>query len=94
MSGANENEPAFPAPDAGEKDFGDRGFYSGMSLRDYFAARAMQSIWQKLDPHSDMWAENMVFTARNAYAMADAMLRARAQPGGQVRPGNTEAQPS
>ena len=41
----------------------------GMTLRDYFAAKAMQGIlFEGLD-------ENQ--TARHAYEMADAMLRAR-----------------
>jgi hypothetical protein len=42
---------------------------SGMTLRDYFAAKAMQGIlYEGLDP-----AE----TAQHAYEMADAMLKAR-----------------
>lgn len=36
------NEPAFPAPDRAEYEFGEinRGVYSGMTLRDYFASNA------------------------------------------------------
>jgi hypothetical protein len=46
----------------------------GMTLRDYFAAKAMQSYladraWQKDIPHAE--------TARVAYIVADAMLKAR-----------------
>lgn len=42
---------------------------NGMTLRDYFAAKAMQGIlYEGLEP-----AE----TAKHAYAMADAMLKAR-----------------
>ena len=43
--------------------------YTGMTLRDYFAARAMQGIlFAELDPAD---------TAKHAYRMADAMLKAR-----------------
>ena len=42
----------------------------GMTLRDYFAAKAMQALVQK---------NYFDFTAKNAYAMADAMLKAREQ---------------
>ncbi len=41
----------------------------GMTLRDYFAAKAMQGIlFEGLEPEE---------TAKHAYAMADAMLKAR-----------------
>jgi hypothetical protein len=41
----------------------------GMTLRDYFAAKALQGIlFEGLDPED---------TAKHAYAMADAMLKAR-----------------
>jgi hypothetical protein len=46
-------------------------FASEMSMRDYFAAKAMQSIcnvWPRITPES---------TAKTAYEFADAMLRAR-----------------
>ncbi len=55
----NNGGPAFPTGTA----------YQGMSLRDYFAAKAMQGIlFEGLDP-----AE----TAQHAYEMADAMLKER-----------------
>ncbi len=65
--------PAFPAPDLGEHDFGQRGAYWGMTLRDYFAAKAMQgfcsgSFWSETDNDD---------CASAAYKMADAMLKAR-----------------
>ena len=42
---------------------------TGMTLRDYFAAKAMQGIlFEGLPPEE---------TAKNAYEMADAMLKAR-----------------
>lgn len=46
--------------------------HNGMDLRDYFAAKAMQSLIQVL--HT-----GPVDTARNAYFMADAMMKAREQ---------------
>lgn len=45
----------------------------GMSLRDYFAAKAMQAITPLAEP------ENV---ARNAYTFADAMLAERAKAEG------------
>ena len=59
-----EDIPAFPS-------HGSMGEVTqeGMTLRDYFAAKAMQGIlFEGLDESE---------TAKNAYAMADAMLKAR-----------------
>jgi len=54
-------EQAFPNPH--------RTDMTGMTLRDYFAAKAMQGIlFEGLEERE---------TAKNAYAMADAMLKAR-----------------
>ena len=50
--------------------------HGGMTLRDYFAAKAMQAVitgyatQNKVDSYSDYWAGF-------AYEMADAMLKAR-----------------
>ena len=55
---------------------------SGMSLRDYFAAKAMQ-IQMTNKKEMNYWAseysveESWEFCARNAYDIADAMLKAR-----------------
>ena len=70
----NKNPSAFPLGIGGES-----GFNPGMTLRDYFAAKAMQSII--LDP----WymEQGMSFyvlgdhIANDAYIMADAMLAER-----------------
>ena len=43
--------------------------YEGMNLRDYFAAKAMQAMAQKYSHEGDI--------SRNAYKIADAMLKAR-----------------
>ena len=58
------NQPAFPAP-AGVAHITDQG----MTLRDYFAAKAMQTML-----HGTTSRENI---AKYAYSMADAMLKAR-----------------
>jgi hypothetical protein len=58
---------AFPAETA-------FGYTEGMTLRDYFAAKAMNSLISDPDWRSDMvWHE----TAYAAYQMADAMIKAR-----------------
>jgi hypothetical protein len=60
------NEPAFPT------GTGVTPYKSGMTLRDYFAARAMQTMlgWDNDHTNWDSYAED-------AYMMADAMLKAR-----------------
>ena len=45
---------------------------NGMSLRDYFAAKAMQSMFEKVVQHEDFKS-----CAKRAYWVADAMLEAR-----------------
>lgn len=49
-------------------------FQHGMSLRDYFAAKAMQALI-----HVQVKTK-LVQTTETAYEWADAMLRAREQP--------------
>ena len=65
--------PAFPAPDLGEHDFGQRGAYWGMTLRDYFAAKAMQGMLAA----EYAGTYRPALWANDSYAMADAMLKAR-----------------
>ncbi|MZR63824.1 hypothetical protein [Alcanivorax sp. DP30] len=68
MSEVNSGGPAFPVPnDANVND------QEGMTLRDYFAAKAMQGAIA--NPHSP--APDWERVAEHAYAMADAMLAAR-----------------
>ena len=50
-------------------------YYGGMTLRDYFAAKAMHASLS-LDPANAASSEEH---ARWAYEMADAMLKARGQ---------------
>ena len=69
MTAKNDGGPAFPPthdPDT---------HASGMTLRDYFAGRAMQSYLLDKDRDSftfEQWAQA-------SYEMADAMLKARGQ---------------
>ncbi len=50
--------------------------YSGISVRDYFAAKAMQGICA----HPDTWGRQTNEIAQAAYELADAMLAAGAKP--------------
>jgi len=61
---ADTGGPAFP--------YENRYEHEGMTLRDYFAAKAMQGIMT--DPDMTMGADKL---AEWAYTMADAMLKAR-----------------
>ena len=49
----------------------------GMTLRDYFAAKAMQSLLATFDTYYDeRWRDGL---AMDAYMVADAMLKARGE---------------
>ena len=77
MNTIDNGGPAFPV---GSGDMRDP---TGMSLRDYFAAKALQGlVWSDIA----MWPEgadvsdkptDAVYMARTAYLIADAMLDAR-----------------
>jgi hypothetical protein len=60
---------------------------SGLSARDYFAAKAMQGLYanptwlEAISECSKDVTEQSNSTARAAYRMADAMLRAREEKG-------------
>ena len=68
---SNTGGPAFPTEHTDTS-----GLYDGMSLRDFFAAKAMQGFManksnpMRFDPEND---------ASWAYTIADAMLKAREQ---------------
>ena len=68
MSNTENGGPAFPCHPGVENSI-----YDGMTLRDYFAAKAMQGMIGS-KAYIGMTAEGI---ARSAYAMADAMLEAR-----------------
>lgn len=66
--------PAFPTVDNWKVD-------SGMTLRDYFAAKAMQQFMLQEKPPTYEAGFGITyrreFVATQAYAMADAMMKAR-----------------
>jgi hypothetical protein len=66
------NPPAFPLHNHGVQTLGMH--ISGMTLRDYFAAKAMQGYCSDPDYKIDCGQED---TAIAAYRMADEMLKAR-----------------
>lgn len=72
MSNTNTGGPAFPVLHwiGGEST----GAEEGMTLRDYFAAKAMPSILDQQDVHDGRVYQNAAWIA---YQMADAMLKAR-----------------
>ena len=56
------------------------GGEGGMDLRDYFAAKVMQAILPTYDIQDVFENENTqmpIIVAKDAYALADAMLKAR-----------------
>jgi hypothetical protein len=74
----NHNRPAFPANhfDMAEGEH-------GLTMRDYFAAKAMQGLiscpdWRE-NAGEDVGMDASDYTAGAAYMMADAMLKARDQ---------------
>ena len=68
-----EDSPAFPIvhPD------GSGVQYYGMSLRDYFAAKAMQGFAASPSMIDSNDSRAISYVAAASYAMADAMLEAR-----------------
>lgn len=78
-----ENPPAFPEIETNSEigkasvPFSHVYSYGGMTLRDYFAAKAMQSIVVNIG--DIMLGGNSEDVAKSAYGMADAMLKERAK---------------
>jgi hypothetical protein len=66
-----KNPPAFPQQFNGTSE----PSLSGLSMRDYFAAKAMQALLRQYPDHLMNSPSNEV--ACDAYSMADAMLKAR-----------------
>jgi hypothetical protein len=73
MKSTNTGGPAFPQQVGVAAD--GSTFFEGLSLRDYFAAKAMQGILQYASHFDGPWE----FEAKAAYKIADAMLKARGQ---------------
>ena len=90
MSKANTGGPAFPLQSIGP-DFAPG--YAGMTLRDYFAAKAMQGLMamERASEYVDEYGDEMSYEegsvgtlfvhtkhlAEEAYMIADSMLKAR-----------------
>lgn len=72
--------PAFPVTLPNGQAYGDHQEFDGMTLRDYFAAKAMQSIIRGA-PNGTTFGEDCDVVngqyASAAYFIADAMLEAR-----------------
>jgi len=62
--------PAFPHD-------GQQNYTGGATLRDYFAAKAMQGIISASGDNNGHVDYHEDWVAKNAYKMADAMLKAR-----------------
>lgn len=69
--------PAFPVRHDLSGDGKSVMYHSGMSLRDYFAAQALNSVY--FNPSLGDEAKEIADMARMVYAVADAMLRERAK---------------
>ena len=70
MNSTNTGGPAFPVP-----DIDGSAVCEGMTLRDYFAAKAMQGILSATLTPNTIWSQDDA--AETAYNVADAMLEAR-----------------
>jgi hypothetical protein len=74
MSNTNTGGPAFPV-EYYDAELDKRIVVQGMNLRDYFAAKAMQSLIIANGPAPQGgWP---TYAERTAYLVADAMLKAR-----------------
>ena len=72
---ADNSGPAFPS----NRDMAHDSKYAyapGISIRDYFAAKAMHALLHNASAMEGAWHVE----AKAAYAIADAMLAARAKP--------------
>jgi len=76
-----DNTPAFPINELNQTTGDICAQHFGMTLRDYFAAKAMTIIWDAYDKGYCGVVNNNEFDntalAKGAYAIADAMLEAR-----------------
>jgi hypothetical protein len=88
MAKIEDGGPAFPPHmhyDASDGSFV-IGHSNGMSLRDYFAAMALQGwlsgpcqgdVLDSYEPDTDSFAQHQLAVAKTCYGYADAMIRAR-----------------
>lgn len=73
------NQPAFPQHEY--REFVKNEGAEGMSLRDYFAAKALQGIISNEGGAGHRELDVLEKDARRAYAYADAMIQARIPKG-------------
>ncbi len=71
MSNTNTGGPAFPV-EYYDAQLDKRRVMQGMTLRDYFAAKAMEA-----DMVAGVHENDFAWSAARSYKMADAMLKAR-----------------
>lgn len=80
-----KNPPAFPVPLSEHQTLKSTAA-NGMTLRDYFAAKALQGHWSNangdstldwMEANPDLEESQLRIVAKLAYAQADAMLKAR-----------------
>ena len=74
------NEPAFPQVKTPGYDGVPMAAFDGLSIRDYFAAKAMQASLAIYARNFD--ASFMSHVATQAYCLADAMIAERARTNG------------
>lgn len=78
----NNGCPAFPRPKSPKGEYTDSdvpGAQTGMSLRDYFAAKAMQGFAASPSMIDSNDSRAITYVTAASYAMADAMLAERAK---------------
>lgn len=77
MSKNNDGGSAFPQPDYMDEGSTALQRECGMSLRDYFAAKAMQGMLSANGDSNGFLEYEEETVAANSYKLADAMLKAR-----------------
>lgn len=82
MSAINDGGQAFPIPDVSKNQTTDEVVVHqsspGLTVRDYFAAKAMQVLLQ--DVLNTGLKEGLLHIAPSAYEFADDMLKERGKP--------------
>lgn len=76
MTKINNGGPAFPVPLNPGESYQSHALCDGMTLRDYFAAKALAAVWRDIPDDADR-AQALIELGVHAYEMADAMLAAR-----------------
>ena len=73
MSENKEKPQAFPYSGVGD----DLNYSKGMTLRDYFAAKAIAPVLVGAVLPEESWSTMLPFVSKFAYALADEMIKAR-----------------